>query len=245
MYVSVVIPCYNEEKWIKETVESVLKQDYQDFEVILVNNASTDKTSEIISSLESEYPGKIKTVSEPNKGVSFAREAGRRASKGQIIAQLDADCIVPKNWMRNATALFDSPTIAAVAGTIDYYDGEWRLRVGTKISGMFLGTFNYFLNRFKKRNICWGANIFMRASALEKIGGYRNGSEFYGEEHDTTSRLLNEGTIRYSGSFEIKTSARRFNNAPNPWEIMRRYNKANASVFKKEIEIGTETFHPR
>ena len=59
MKVSIVIPCYNEEKWIENTVAHALAQDYPDFEIILVNNASTDNTREVLLKLQQLHPEKI------------------------------------------------------------------------------------------------------------------------------------------------------------------------------------------
>ena len=82
---SVIIPVYNREKYIKRAIESVLKQTYKNFELIVVDDGSTDDTPNIIKN----YP--IKIITQKNLGVSAARNAGIKASNGQIIAFLDSD----------------------------------------------------------------------------------------------------------------------------------------------------------
>lgn len=88
--VSVIIPSYNCEKYIAETIESVLHQTFDDFEIIIIDG-STDNTKNIIAGYISGYPGKIRYFYQYNRGVSAARNFGIKESKGDYIAFLDAD----------------------------------------------------------------------------------------------------------------------------------------------------------
>lgn len=94
--VSVIIPAYNAEKYIEETLESVFKQSYQDFEVILINDGSTDNTAKIVQNI-AERDNRVKLISKPNSGVSDTRNVGISASKGSYIAFLDADDYMLEN----------------------------------------------------------------------------------------------------------------------------------------------------
>src|SRR5207302_647488 len=86
MNISVVIPAYNEEKYIGQTLESVISNAPENLlEIIVVNNASTDKTSAIASA----FP-KVKVVDEPKKGLTRARQAGLNAAQGDVLAYIDA-----------------------------------------------------------------------------------------------------------------------------------------------------------
>ena len=82
---SVIIPVFNREKFIKRAIESVLNQTYKNFELIVVNDGSTDRTLDIVKN----YP--IKIINQENRGVSAARNRGIKASVGDIIAFLDSD----------------------------------------------------------------------------------------------------------------------------------------------------------
>ncbi len=108
MKVSIVIPAFNEEGYISEAVQAALNQDYPDFEVIVVDNASTDATAAVAS----KFP--VTVVSEGKKGILHAREAGRRAATGDIIAHVDADCTPAPNWLSTGVANFSDPKVAAV-----------------------------------------------------------------------------------------------------------------------------------
>lgn len=88
--ISVIIPCYNSEKFIKETMDSVLSQTYRDFEVIVIDDGSKDKTREIIQSFDDE---RIKYYYKKNGGMADARNEGIKLAKGEHIAFLDHDDI--------------------------------------------------------------------------------------------------------------------------------------------------------
>lgn len=88
--ITVIIPAYNAEKYIKACVESVEKQTYRDIEIILVNDGSTDGTAEILNTLKAEY-NNIKVIHKENGGVSSARNTALAAAEGDYIGFVDAD----------------------------------------------------------------------------------------------------------------------------------------------------------
>jgi glycosyltransferase involved in cell wall biosynthesis len=89
--VSVIIPCYNSEKFVARAVDSVLKQTYRNYEIILVDNGSTDHTLRILESYQSKYPDLVKVFQESKKGAPAARNKGLHAAKGEWIQFLDSD----------------------------------------------------------------------------------------------------------------------------------------------------------
>ncbi len=86
--ISVVIPLYNKEKWVKRCVESVLDQTYSHMEILIVNDGSTDNSLQVVETIEDN---RIKIINKPNGGVSSARNLGIEHAKGEYIAFLDAD----------------------------------------------------------------------------------------------------------------------------------------------------------
>ena len=94
--ISVVIPVYNGEKTLEACLNSVIDQDYDDFEIIIIDNGSIDRTYEIIKSY---INSKIKYFHEPLKGRGIARNLGIRKSSGKYIAMIDSDCVANKNWL--------------------------------------------------------------------------------------------------------------------------------------------------
>lgn len=91
--VSVIIATYNSAAYLKEAVDSVLNQTYQDLEVVIVDDGSTDKTRSLVEGLQSQHPRRIQYIYQENQGPAPARNAGMRSAQGQYIAFLDADDI--------------------------------------------------------------------------------------------------------------------------------------------------------
>lgn len=91
--VSIIIPCYNSESFIKNCLESLLSQEYTDFEVLLVNDGSTDSTGTIIDEY-SKRDCRFKAIHKQNGGVSSARNAGLNAARGEWICFVDSDDIL-------------------------------------------------------------------------------------------------------------------------------------------------------
>jgi glycosyltransferase involved in cell wall biosynthesis len=88
--VSVVIPAYNAEDYVRQTLDSVLAQTFTDYEVIMVNDASTDSTPDLLR--EYERKGRFRVVThEVNKGLAAARNSGIRCARGEFVTFLDAD----------------------------------------------------------------------------------------------------------------------------------------------------------
>ncbi len=89
--VSVVIPCYNCQKYIKKTVNSLLGQDFSNFEIILVNDGSNKKCSKKLKSIQKENRRRVKYIYQVNKGLGGARNTGVKNAQGRYILNLDAD----------------------------------------------------------------------------------------------------------------------------------------------------------
>src|SRR5260370_38678127 len=100
---SVVIPAYNEEKYIASCLESIIEDAGKDIlEIIVVDNASTDHTADVAK----KFKG-VKVVHEGRKGLTKARQAGLMAAKGDLIAYIDADTHVKKGWFHKVRQEFE------------------------------------------------------------------------------------------------------------------------------------------
>lgn len=103
-FVSVIIPVYNKEEFVRECLESVLNQTYKNLEIIMVNDFSTDKSAEICRVLEKEYENVRFIEQESNQGPLAARVRGIRESKGDYIVFCDADDMLPENCIESLLA---------------------------------------------------------------------------------------------------------------------------------------------
>ncbi|MFA5038111.1 MAG: glycosyltransferase [Candidatus Omnitrophota bacterium] len=123
--VSVIIPTYNCAKFLPDALDSVLKQTFQDFEIIVVDDGSTDNTRGLIKSYMDKHPGKINYVYQENMGLACARNTAIRHSKGEYIAILDADDMFMPNRLEEEIQAFErNPGIGVVHANISWLSEE-------------------------------------------------------------------------------------------------------------------------
>lgn len=98
---SVIVPCYNVEKYLKACINSILKAKIDDMEIILVNDGSKDNTLAICLDYEKKYPDLIEVIDKENGGLSDARNAGIAKAKGEYLAFIDSDDTINKNFIKD------------------------------------------------------------------------------------------------------------------------------------------------
>ncbi|MDV2495079.1 MAG: glycosyltransferase [bacterium] len=119
-FVSVIIPALNEEETIGDCLVSLLKMDYppEQREILVVDNGSTDRTAEIVKSFPVRY------LREERRGRSYARNQGIEASKGEILAFTDPDCVVSTKWLHELVRAFEEDGVGGVGGEVLPYPGK-------------------------------------------------------------------------------------------------------------------------
>ena len=208
MRLSFVVPAYNEEAYLPACLESILAQtqNMADVEIIVVNNASSDRTREVAL----RYAG-VTVVDEIRKGLTFARQAGFAASTGNLIAHVDSDSRLTPRWVEKVLATFEhQPALAALSGPVVYYDLTPKQRVAVQA---FYGIawLTYVLNRYVLRvgSMVQGGNFVTGRWALDAIGGFDTAISFYGEDTDIARRLNAVGEVRFTFALKMFSSARR------------------------------------
>jgi len=165
--VSVVIPAYNAERTILETIASVQNQTFSDFEIIIINDGSKDRTLEIIQSVSDE---KIKIISCENSGVCEARNRGISHACGEFVSFIDADDLWTPEKLEDQLNALRNKTDADVAYSWTYFFYE---QTGDKKPGeptFYEGNILPFL--LKNNFIASGSNILLRKDAISQIGNF-------------------------------------------------------------------------
>ncbi|MGD2072341.1 MAG: glycosyltransferase [Candidatus Thorarchaeota archaeon] len=117
--VSIIIPAYNAEKHIEETISSILMQDFEDFEIIAVNDGSSDKTEEVINKL-SEKDSRVKLVDKKNGGAASACNEGLKHISGEYVLRIDSDDLMKQRRLSEQTKFLDeNPDIDMVYGDVE------------------------------------------------------------------------------------------------------------------------------
>jgi glycosyltransferase involved in cell wall biosynthesis len=124
--VSVVLPIYNGERYLVETLESILAQKYADYEIVAVNDGSRDQSAEVVKRYLSS--GRIRYFEQPNRGVANARNAAIQCSTGRYIAFLDQDDLwLPGKLEKQVAYMQAHPEVALVHGPVECIDAEGTL----------------------------------------------------------------------------------------------------------------------
>jgi len=200
--ISLVIPAHNEEKYIGACLESARKNAADFCEIIVINNASTDKTAAVAKN----FPG-VRVVDEPQKGLTKARQRGLVEAGGDIVAYIDADTKMPEQWINKIKYLFekDAKTVC-VSGPYIYYDMSFLERAFVWAYWLFLARTAYLFTRY----MVVGGNFAAKKNALEAAGGFDPNISFYGEDTDIARRLHKIGKVKFPQNLYMYTSARRF-----------------------------------
>ena len=114
--VSIVIPTFNRASLLEECIISILKQSYTDYEIIVIDDGSTDNTLEILGKYAQVYKQKIIFVEQERKGPAAARNKGISLARGEIILFIDDDVVTDKDWIKYIISDFSQPDVGIVGG---------------------------------------------------------------------------------------------------------------------------------
>lgn len=201
--ISVVIPAFNEEKYLGLCLRAVKNQHYRGkYEIIVVNNNSTDATENIAKSFE------VRVVQEKRRGVVYAKQTGCMLARGRIIVVLDADNVPPPHWLQTIETLLRDASLAAVTGPYLMPDHTpWWGKLQNSILYYITMTIQ-FLTHDSWR--IWGGNIAFRKADFLKFGGYDVDSGFTADEIKLSRDLHRFGRIRQYDELAVHTSTRRY-----------------------------------
>lgn len=174
--VSIIIPARNEEKYIKQTLQSVLNQTYPKnlLEIILIDDHSMDKTKEIAQKIAIKN-SRLKILDLKKEGINSYKKAaitqGISHSNGEIIIQTDADCIVPPTWVSEIVSQFQEG-IVFISGPVQLLHGKSWLEKFQALEFMGLIGLGGGAMQAGIPTMCNGANMAYRRSAFEDISGF-------------------------------------------------------------------------
>jgi cellulose synthase/poly-beta-1,6-N-acetylglucosamine synthase-like glycosyltransferase len=196
-FVSIIVPVYNEEKVVADSVKSLLELNYSNYEIIVVNDGSTDKTKEVAEQLVGYQKGrysdiKVSLIDKPNGGKSKALNAGIRFSKAEIVLCMDGDSQLSPDSLRLAVRHFANPEIGAVAGNVKVMNrGKFYtdLQALEYIEGLNMARSAQSFIRLV--NIIPGPLGLFRRKAVEEAGFYS--SDTFAEDADLTLKILANG----------------------------------------------------
>lgn len=194
MKISLITVCYNSEKTIKDTIESVLKQTYKNYEYIIIDGNSKDKTLDIIKSCEKKFNNNFKYISEPDKGLYDAMNKGIKLATGDIIGILNSDDI-----------LYDENVFQKIIDNFEENDGVY--------SNLLLMNedFTKITRNFKSKEVSnkkgWHPphpTLYLKKEIYEKYGNY-NINYKIAADLDFMYRIINNNVkLKYVNTCFVK-----------------------------------------
>jgi len=202
MKITIVIPVYNEQEFLTDCLDSIKNQIIQPSEVIVVDNNSSDQSLKIVK----RYP-KVKVIHENRQGIFHARTLGFDQAKGDLLVRIDADTILPTNYIQTVIKIFNDQNFDAVTGSIAYYDCLWP-ELSYKIDGLIRSNLARLLN---KSMFLYGSNMVIRKDAYLKVKPELHADHCFHEDIDLALHCQkNKLIIGYDASLLALISSRRF-----------------------------------
>lgn len=189
MMISIIIPCYNSEKHISRAIDSVIAQSYTNWELILVNNNSTDNTLPILENYKKKYPLKILVLNETKIGAPAARNKGLSIAQGEWIQFLDADDKLPRRKLEKQLRIGEKEDVDVVVGkhvrVVCVNNITYKLRFAPEVKG------DLYKSLIKMRLGITSA-ILWRKERLCRVNGWDEALTST-QEYDLMFRLLIDG----------------------------------------------------
>ena len=202
MKISFIIPAYNEEKYIADCIDSIIKYGPEEAEIIVIDNASTDQTAQVAG----QYP-RVKIVAEPDKGLTKARQKGLETAQGELLAYIDADNRISEHWLKILEKEFSkNEELVCLSGRYHFYDGS---KIKQALLSPLFHFFVFFVDKLTSYLI-YGGNFVAKKQTLLNAGGFDKNIAFYGEDTEIAQRLSKVGKVKFRYDFFVYASARRF-----------------------------------
>ncbi|AHF79967.1 glycosyltransferase [Thermococcus paralvinellae] len=189
-FVSIIIPAYNEEESIKDSIISALSQDYPKFEVIVVDDGSEDKTFEVASSIKDE---RLRVFRKTHKGKARALNFGLSKAQGEIIITTDADTLLHNSAVKEVVNRFHDESVLGVGGQVRVLTSSFLERA-QDVEHLRIAMFRR-AKELEDLSVAPGPISAFRKEALEKIGSFVESSV---EDYATTKEIKKFGRVVYA-----------------------------------------------
>ncbi len=222
-FISVVVCTYNGSATIRECLTEIMKLDYPNYEVVVINDGSKDNLPEIVQ----EFP--VRLISTPNRGLSNARNTGMMSARGEIIAYIDDDAYPDQQWLKYLAHAFTTTNHGCIGGPNIAPPGDGM--IATAVANAPGGPVHVLVSDEIAEHVP-GCNMAFRKDALIKIGGFDAVYTNAGDDVDVCWRIQDAG---YSIGFHPSAVVwhHRRNSLKAYWKQQKGYGKAEALLEAK------------
>jgi glycosyltransferase involved in cell wall biosynthesis len=181
--ISVIVPCYNQGIYLKETIQFALASTYRPLEILIINDGSTDNSLEIAKKLEAQHP-EVRVLDQANAGVTKARNVGIATAQGEYILPLDGDDLISTTYIEKGMAILSTrPEVTVVYCQAEKFSKAvrkpWKLKP-------------FSLQQLAKDNMIFVSALFRKADALG-VGGFSEDMQLGREDWEFWIKLLKNG----------------------------------------------------
>ena len=181
--ISVIVPCYNQGIYLKETIQSALASTYRPLEIIIINDGSTDDSLELARVLEAQHP-EVRVLDQANSGVTKARNSGIAAAQGEYILPLDGDDLISNTYIEKGIAVLSMrPEVKVVYCQAEKFSTTtrkpWKLKP-------------FSLQQLAKDNMIFVSALFRKTDALA-VRGFSEDMQLGREDWEFWIKLLKNG----------------------------------------------------
>lgn len=232
--VSIIVPAFNEESLIKESLTSLAVLDYPNYEIIMVDDGSTDATTNFAHQVASKHPHiPFRIISQTNAGKAWALNTGIVHAKGEIIVCVDSDSKLNQQALRIGVNYFKDPQVGAVGGFVDIINLNKIITLFQQLEYLISQNFlRRGLSAFNIVTVIPGPIGMFRKEAVRQVGGYNTSSDCYAEDAELTVRLL-------AGGWRVKGDTRMvaFTEAPDTlYTLLRQRYRWKRGIFQSFFE---------
>jgi glycosyltransferase involved in cell wall biosynthesis len=181
--ISILVPCYNQGIYLKETIQSALASSYRPIEILIINDGSTDNSLALAQELEAQHP-EVRVLDQANAGVTKARNAGIAAAQGEYILPLDGDDLISPTYIEQGLAILATrPEVKVVYCQAEKFSDSgrkpWKLKP-------------FSLQQLAKDNMIFVSALFRKADAVA-VGGFSEDMRLGREDWEFWIKLLKNG----------------------------------------------------
>ncbi len=229
--VSVVIPVYNSYKYIEETLDSVLSQTYTDFEVIVVDDGSKDKTTSIVKQYQVKHPEKVILIQKENGGPASARNMGIKAAHGEFIAFNDSDDLwLPLKLEKQMEHFNSGPQIGLVYSKYTSFKDDKELRTKPE-----KGHSGWIFAKLLSKSIVQASTMIVRRKCLDAVGTFDE-SFSLADEYDMSLRIAKKFQCHFIDQSLTRYRVHDTNASKN--NLL--FDKENLKIYKKIYHNDTD-----
>ena len=231
-FFSVITVCYNSEKWIECALESMLQQTFGDYEYIIIDGASRDRTLEIIETYKEKFTGKLKLVSEPDRGIYDAMNKGIRMASGTVVGILNSDDYYEPEALEIIHREYDpEKPYQILYGMIHIVDPKGTLKK------IFWGSHQFINEQPVVHPACFITNKLYKDKGLYSLE-YR-----YASDYDFLMRMTRDSEVLFKPVFKVLSNFREGGQSEKPeatmehFRVLRENGVISDEKCKREIGI--------